>query len=302
MEHPECPRRLRPAMRVLGWLMATALACSAQPVSVSPRWEVSYPPAAGGRAGESTAVLVDGHSILVAVVPTGSNAANPTLRMGGRVYPVRVLGHDPVSRLGFFKADGVNPPKPTIWLNAVGDKAGASLMAQSPMGPLKCRGNGWVKQVGGKVLPFALLQVYFERAVPPPGSPVMDAEGRVVAMVFQKAANGNTGYAIPAEAVHRVRQDVCSGEGRLSRGWLGLALRAETQSPQVVRVLPNSPAQAAGIQTADVLQSVGDRPVADYADAANAFFYLVPGQPVRVRLLRGVEPLEFTLTPTKPAE
>lgn len=40
--------------------------------------------------------------------------------------------------------------------------------------------------------------------------------------------------------------------------------------------------------------------ITDYADAANALFYLVPGQPVRVKLLRGTHPLEFTVTPTGP--
>ena len=98
-----------------------------------------------------------------------------------------------------------------------------------------------------------------------------------------------------------MKKDVCSG-GKLVRGWLGLSLRAETQSPQVVRVLPGSPAAQVGIQPSDVIQNVGGHSVSDYADAANAFFYLIPGQPVQLRLLRGAEQLEFTLTPTKPAE
>jgi S1-C subfamily serine protease len=123
----------------------------------------------------------------------------------------------------------------------------------------------------------------------------------VAAIVFQESGSGNTGFAIPAEAVHRVQRDVCGG-GRLVRGWLGLSLRAENQSPQIVRVLPNSPAAAVGIRPADVLVSVGSRQISDYADAANAFFYLIPGQAVRVKLLRGVDQLEFTLTPTRVPE
>jgi len=38
-----------------------------------------------------------------------------------------------------------------------------------------------------------------------------------------------------------------------------------------------------------------------FQEAANAFFYLIPGRPVRVKVRRGGEPLEFTLTPTAPA-
>jgi hypothetical protein len=47
---------------------------------------------------------------------------------------------------------------------------------------------------------------------------------------------------------------------------------------------------------------VGSRQISDYADAANAFFYLIPGQAVRVKLLRGVDQLDFTLTPTRVPE
>jgi S1-C subfamily serine protease len=170
----------------------------------------------------------------------------------------------------------------------------------APTGPIKCRSNGWVKQVGGKILPLALLRVTFDRPVPPPGTPLISEDGEIVGIVFQASGSGNIGYVIPAEAVHRVRRDICEG-GRLVRGWLGLALRAETESAKVVRVLPDSPAARSMILQGDVITRIGSRPIADYADAANAFFYLIPGEPVKVSLLRGVEQLEFTMIPAKPA-
>lgn len=278
---------------------ACASACLAQPVAIAPRWEVSFPPAANGQPGESTAVPVNGASMMVVVVAAGANPANPTLQTEGRPIPAKMIGHDPVSRLGFIKVEGSVFPKSTEWAADVGASAGASLQAMEPAGLVKCRTTGWVKQVGGKILPLALLRVNFSNSVPPPGTPLLDDAGRVVAIVFQSSGGGNVGYALPAEAVHRVLRDISSG-GQLSRGWLGLALRAESQVPRISRVLPDSPAAAAGIQPNDVLLSIGSRQITDYADAANAFFYLVPGQPVRVKLLRNVEQLEFSLTPTRP--
>ena len=299
MEDLGCPRRRRPA-RLMGWvLLASISVCLGEAVSISPRWQVTYPPVTNGKASESTAVPINGDSLLVAVVLSGVDATNPTVRMGNREVSARLIGHDPVSRLGFLKVEGPVAPKPIEWLDDASGNTGSSLLAMAPDGPVKCRGTGWVKQVGGKILPLALLRVNFDRAVPPPGTPLLDPQGRVVAIVFQETGTGTTGYAIPAEAVHRVRRDVSNG-GRLIRGWLGLTLRAENQSPQVVRVLPQSPAAAAGIRPADVLLSVGSRQISDYADAANAFFYLIPGQAVQVKVLRGVEQLEFTLTPTRP--
>lgn len=298
MENLGCQRRLWPTRMMSCMLGASALMCVGEPVAVAPRWQISFPGAANGKTVDSTAVSMDGGSLLVAVVSSGADAANPTVLMGGRTIPAQVVGHDPVSRLEFLKVSGSAFPKPVEWLDECGVNSGASLHALTPGGPEPCRTTGWVKLVGGKILPLALLRVDFNRVVPPPGTPLVDENGRVVALVFQ-GVGGNTGYAIPAEAIHRVRRDICNN-GRLVRGWLGLTLRAESQSPQIVRVLPNSPAATAGIQPADVLQSVGSRQIIDYADAANAFFYLVPGQPVRVKLLRGKEPIEFTLTPTRP--
>jgi membrane-associated protease RseP (regulator of RpoE activity) len=299
MEDLERPRRQRPA-RLIAWMLAaSALACLAEPVSITPRWVASYPSASNGAPSESTAVALNADSLMVAVVPSGANATNPALRRGNIAVTARMIGHDPVSRLGFFEVKAPQSPKPTEWQDDAGNSVGTNLQALTQGGMMKCLATGWVKQVGGKILPLALLRVNFDQAVPPPGTPLLDDSGRIVAIVFQSAGNGNTGYAIPAEAVHRVRRDICNG-GHLIRGWLGLSLRAETQSPQIVRVLPDSPAAAAGIRPSDILLSVGSRPISDYADAANAFFYLIPGQPVRVKVLRGVDPLEFTLTPTRP--
>lgn len=301
MEDLGRPRRRRPALKLAGMLVALLCPLAAEPVSISPRWEVAYPPAANGRAGESTAVLLDGQSLLVAVMTQGADVSKGSVKLGSRSISSQLMGCDPVSRLAFFKVEGVASPKPTIWLNEVGANASASLIAVTPSGILKCRTNGWAKQIGGKVLPLALLRVSFDQAVPPSGSPITDSDGRIAAIMFQPSGAGNNGYAIPAEAVHRVRKDVSSG-GKLTRGWLGLSLRAETQSPQVVRVLPGSPAALAGIQPSDVIQNVAGRQISDYADAANAFFYLIPGQAVQLRLLRGTDQLDFTLTPTTPSD
>jgi len=203
---------------------------------------------------------------------------------------VEVIGQDPVSRLCFLKSPALS--ERIAWAKTVPSALGTALHAP---GPLRARANGWVKQIGTKVLPFALLRVGFEGPVPPTGTPLSGEDGRVVALVFQPAT-GNTAYAIPVDAVNRVRPDLMR-QGKLVRGWLGLSLRAESPTPQVTRLSADSPALQAGIRANDVLLQVGTRPVADYADAADAFFYLVPGEAVRLKLLRGADQLDFTVNP-----
>lgn len=294
----ECPSRLWSA-RLICMVAASVTGSLAQPIAVAARWHVNFPAAANGQAGESTAVPVSADSIMVVVVSAGADAMSPKLQVGSRSIPLKVIGYDPVSRLEFIKIEGDMTPKPMGWVEDAGANSNAALQSMEPSGPVKCRSTGWVKQVGGKILPLALLRVNFSRAVPAPGTPLVDEAGRVVAIVFQNAGSDNIGYAIPAEAVRRVQQDICDS-GQLTRGWLGLTLSAESKMPRVIRVLPDSPAAAAGIRPNDVLLSIGSRQVMDYPDAANAFFYLIPDRQVQVKLLRDVEQLEYTVTPVKP--
>lgn len=280
--------------------MAVALPLAlAEPAAPSPRWQVNFSATSQGKAAESTAVALD-ESLLVAVVASGADSSAAKVMLGTRPVSGKVLGFDPVSRLQFIRTDSAVPLRRIEWLAAVGGNVNSSLVAMTPTGPVACRASGWVKQVGGKVLPFALLRVGFDKSVPAAGTALQDQAGRVVGIVFQNAGSGNTAYVIPCEAVRRVQRDVANG-GLLKRGWLGLALLAETQAPRIVRVLEDSPAAEAGILPGDLLTQIGARSITDYADVANAFFYLIPGQAVKVKLLRGGKTVEFTLNPKSAA-
>jgi len=260
---------------------------------------VSFRAAPGGNSAHSIAVPVEGAGFLVAIVANGADPHQPQLLLGQKKILAKVVGFDPISRLQFLQMENETSLPLVAWLPGVNSHANAHLIAKTLTGPVPCRAMGWTKQVNGKVLPLALLKVAFDREVPLPGTPLVTNGGGIVAIIFQASDTGKIAYAIPAEAVHRVQRDICEGRPFV-RGWLGLCLRAENKIPQIVRVLPDSPAAQAGTLPGDVLTSIGDRKISDYADAANAFFYLIPDAPVQVKLLRGTVSLEFTMTPSKP--
>lgn len=294
MEHPGCLLMSRPTKTIASlwavWILLPLMA-AAEPLVAD------FPAMPGGKGCRSEVVSADGKSLLVTVAMPGAKAAEPLLHAAGSRVQARVIGHDPVSRLVFLRAEGAAMVKPVQWLGDARGCVGGTLYAVVDGKPAKCQASGWVKQVGGKVLPLALLQVNFDAAVPPPGTPLMDAQNRVAAVVFQSSGgNGRSGCAIPAEAVHRVQRDV-GQSGGLKRGLLGLTLDPASRIPRVVRVLPDSPAAKAGVLTGDVLIGVGSRPIAEYADAVNAFFYLVPDEAVQVRLMRASQAYELSLTP-----
>jgi regulator of sigma E protease len=66
--------------------------------------------------------------------------------------------------------------------------------------------------------------------------------------------------------------------------------------PQITQVLPDSPAEAAGLQEGDEVRSIDGIPVAD----SRAFVDNIekrPGQPVAVEIIRDARPLLLTVTP-----
>lgn len=279
-------RRLRRSIR-LGVASFALLATAG-----AAEFEVDFPAVKDGNSCHSVAVPSEDGSMLVAVVLSGADATRPELKSGGVSVPAKVVGHDPVSRLCFLRPDHpVNPGK-VVWESKAPATPGVELLT----GGQRVRTSGWVKQFGTKVLPLALMRVNFDGPVPTPGTPLMTMRGQLAAVVFQQAAGGNSAYALPVEALHRVRKDILKS-GDLVRGWLGLTLRAEISTPQVTRVVSGSPADKVGIRANDVILQIGERVVSDYADSANAFFYLVPGEPVKIRLLRGADSTEVMVTP-----
>jgi hypothetical protein len=260
------------------------------------RWTVNFQ--SGGQAVGSTVVALHGDkgSVLVSVAHQGGDLSKSAVQLGNRTVSANFAGYDSVSRLCFFRpVEGV-PVQAPKWQGKATVPQGGILTARSGKIEVLGKMEGWVYRIGGKVLPLALMKVNVGGTIPSPGTPLIDPSGTVAAVVFQKAEGERRVYAIPAEAVHRVAKDVAL-KGRLVRGWLGLSLRVENESPKIVRVFPGSPAGVVGIKEDDVISKIGGRDVSDYAEVVNAFFYVVPGESVDIEVRRGQNILAFTVVP-----
>ncbi len=271
------PRRCLAALVMLVCLPITVNQAAAQ-------WTARFP------GGESVAFPVDDGRYFVTVALPGQDAGAGRLLTDGR--PGEATPHlDPVSRLVIFRSAG--PAAPPL-----------AMRAATPPGdgfPVEVRGGargttaGWVRQVGGKVLPLALLKIDYQGKAPAPGQPLLDVSGRLVAVAYESSGE-RSGYALPVEVVHRALDGI-KRDGRVLRARLGLSLKPGAPVPQVLRVLEGSPAGRAGVKVSDVLLEVGGRKVGDYADAVNAFYFLRPAVTVRIKVRRGDGEVVLVVTP-----
>lgn len=244
-----------------------------------------------GEVEESAAFAVGDGRHLVAVAISGTDAGKGRLMLGGRALPAEVFV-DPVSRLVVFRMSG--PPGKALPLHAAAPSGkGTALFCGGAVSKGKIAGV--IKRIDGKILPLCLLDVEYDGPVPSPGTPLLNAGGAVIAVAHQKTGE-KAGYALPVEVVKRVLEGVQSG-GRVTRGWIGLKLQPATASPQVTSVQEGSPSAKSGVLSGDVLLQVGGRPVIEYADAVNAFYFLQPGVATPVRIKRGNQEITLTVTP-----
>jgi S1-C subfamily serine protease len=144
------------------------------------------------------------------------------------------------------------------------------------------------------------------------GGPLLDAAGRVIGINSQiaAAAGGDSaagigiGFAVPVDTVKAVIPQL-EEAGRVERAYLGIEGSAASGGGVMLeRVVPGSPAAAAGVRAGDLLRGVdGDR-VQAMADVASVLERHHPGDAVRVDVRSNGQPrtLEATLADRPPAQ
>src|SRR5690606_11811071 len=133
------------------------------------------------------------------------------------------------------------------------------------------------------------------------GGPLVNLEGQVVGINSQIATRSGgyqgIGFSIPATIARAVMEQLIKN-GHVSRGWVGIDMApltpdaAETigytgrEGVIVRQVLPDSPADEAGLRAGDVIVRVNGRPVNTINRLANAIAFTEPGTSAQFDVVR----------------
>lgn len=194
-----------------------------------------------------------------------------------RKFTAKVIGMDKQSDIALLKIDASNLP--TVKIGTGSDlKVGEWVLAiGSPFGFDHSVTAGIVSAMGRNLpsenyVPFIQTDV----AINPgnSGGPLINLKGEVVGINSQiySKTGGFMGlsFAIPIEMAMNAA-DQLRDKGRVSRGWLGVMIQDVTHEladsfglPQptgalVSRVLPDSPAEKAGVRVGDIILKFNDR-------------------------------------------
>lgn len=252
--------------------------------------KVIFPDLYGGNDHEAVLVPLDDQGLFATI---GVVAAD--VRKGSsRGETLKLLAQDAQSRITLLKGD----PKgafATTFGSGRDLQPGARLKAAS--GQSASVLVSWETQFMGRLLPVSFMRLHHTGETPLPGTPLLDENGELVAITHQGTETYGQGmYALPAEAFQRVLADYLQS-GEIRSCFCGINLDVRNPLVAVIGVRPESPAAKAGLKTGDVILSIEGRAVRSYQDMINAFFYMVSGQKVSCRYLRGTAEKTVEIVP-----
>ncbi len=269
-------------------------------------------------ADQGSGVIIDADGHVLTNHHVVANAADIRVKLSdGRRCSAQVIGADPLTDLAVLKISerGLTPTGliPAEWGDSDDLRVGALVWAMgSPFGLESSVTFGILsaKHRSEKAGTYYQDFLQTDAAVNPgnSGGPLVNSHGRVVGI--NTAIVGDSyqgiGFAIPSTVAKTVYDRIRS-TGRVQRGWLGVQPREvsdddlrDFELPSkagafIFKVVPDSPAHAAGIRLNDVIVQWGDQLIEEWSDLYTQVAATPVGTPVAVTVVRDGEPKALTV-------
>ncbi|WP_216901351.1 trypsin-like peptidase domain-containing protein [Synechococcus sp. CCY 9618] len=278
--------------------------------------------------GQGSGVVIDGRQGLVLTnAHVVDKVDTVTVTMAdGRQLDGSVVGTDPVTDLAVVRIPGKGDlraaPLGDSEALEVGDWA---IALGSPYGLERTVTLGIVSSLHRDInsLGFSdkrLDLIQTDAAINPgnSGGPLINAAGEVIGIntLVRSGPGAGLGFAIPINLAKRVAGQLGEG-GTVVHPYLGLQLvpltarvaRDNNRDPDallqlperdgalVQRVLPESPAEAAGLHRGDLVVAIADQPVNTPSALLQQVEQAQVGQPLPLRVVRGQRELQLSIRP-----
>ncbi len=274
-------------------------------------------------SGSGFIIRDDGYILTNAHVVEDADEVKVKLK-DGRSFDGRVLGQDPVTDVAVVKIETTALPvvpvgnseqlQPGEWAIAIGNPLG--LDNTVTVGIISATGRSSF-EVGVPDKRVGFIQT--DAAINPgnSGGPLLNSQGEVIGM--NTAIIGDAqglGFSIPINTAQRLAQQLIT-KGKVQHPFLGIQMRTLTadmaqqirdrpeigfsvevdEGVLIAGVLPDSPAETAGIRPGDVVVKVGGQPVATAQDVQDRVAEGNVGQDLPLELNRQGDIIVLTVKP-----
>lgn len=302
----------------------TSVAESVSPSVVSIQVEVSRPQNDGfqfffGGQGRGGIVRGGGSGIILrsdGYVLTNNHVVAEASRIdvrlqNGKSYPAKLVGSDSATDLAMLKIDARGLPQAAFassekarvgqFVIAIGSPFGLDYSVTT--GVLSAKGRGGI---GANEIEDYLQT---DASINPgnSGGPLVDLQGRVLGVNTMIIGRGSgIGFAIPSEIAQRVARQLIES-GAVKRAWLGVSFQEITPELAVHLggsfeggalingVVPNGPADKAGVQAGDVITAIGDTKIRAGHDLLRTILRHGVGERLSLEVRRAEKTKQMTL-------
>lgn len=230
---------------------------------------------------------------------------------GGNKVEAEFVGRDPTTDLAVLRVEGADlTPSDTAEPDAI--SVGNLVLAlgrpgktvQATLGIVSALGKTWRTRAGGQIDRYLQTDVVTYPGFS--GGPLVDASGNIVGLNTSALTRGVT-VSIPVPTVASVTETLVT-HGRVRRGHLGIGAQVvrlpdgiEKDAGQesgliIVSVESKSPAETGGIMLGDTVVAFNDTSIRHMDDLLAELTGDTVGQIVKLRVIRGGELKELTVT------
>jgi len=270
-------------------------------------------------AGSGVVLTPDGFMLTSAHVLAGRSREGRASFTDGREFPFSIVGRDALSDLAVIRTEGRDLQPATLG-DAERLRVGQLVVAiGNPHGFAGSVTAGVVSAVGrslparsGAAVRIIDNVIQTDAALNPgnSGGALVNGLGEVVGVNTAVAGIG-LGLAVPINAATRAIVAQLMSDGRVRRAYLGIAggprplpPRARkdldrTSAVEVVEVVPDSPADAAGLRPEDLIVSLDGEPLDDVTDVQRLMVAELIGKRVEAMVLRDARTLRLEIVPAQ---
>jgi Do/DeqQ family serine protease len=276
--------------------------------------------------GEGSGFIIsnNGQILTNAHVVNGADTVNVTLK-DGRRFDGKVIGTDPLTDVAVLKIEANNLPtvslgdsdqlKPGEWAIAIGNPLGLDNTVTT--GIISATGRS-SSDVGVPDKRVNFIQT--DAAINPgnSGGPLLNASGQVIGMntAIIQGAQG-LGFAIPINTAQRIANQLVVN-GKIQHPYLGIQMVTLTpelkeninsnpnaglsvdqeQGVLIAKVMPDSPALAAGLRAGDVIHKINGQLVTKAEDVQTSVEKTPVGGNLQLELRRNQQDINVTVQPS----
>lgn len=267
--------------------------------------------------GSGVIVSEDGYILTNNHVVEGADkdGVKVALADGKTKYDARVVGSDPRTDVAVLK---IEAKKLTAITLADSDKLEVGdvvLAVGNPFGVGQSVSMGIISALGRGGFGITAYEDFIQTdaAINPgnSGGALVDTDGRLIginqSIVSGSGANAGVGFAIPVNQARTALERIAT-DGRIARGYLGILPQdldrglarlfdvPDQNGALVGDVMPNTPAEKAGLKYGDVIVEVNGKKINDGRHLQLTISQLAPGVKVTVKALRDGKEKTFTVT------